>query len=131
MTEEAKPKVRLQLLGGTLVRSFKTEEVGGWPSMEGTVRPATPAEVRGYLATMHEYRMKGPENADAQVHYQAGFFAGLLKSWNVYDGDRPAEINAAAVMQLPSPVYDQLENIVLGYATGELLKKSDASSGSP
>lgn len=125
---DAPPKPRIQLLNGTLARTFATKEDGGWPALSGTVRPATPREVREYLATKREHDLKGPGGAAELVAFQAKFFAGLLRTWNVDDGERPAAITPESVAHLPDPVFVQLENVCLGYAAGDLLGNSPASS---
>lgn len=122
------PKPRLQLLNGTLARTFTTDEAHGWPALAGTVRPATPREVREYVAAKREHDLRGPAGAGELVAFQSKFFAGLLRTWNVDDGDAPAPITPESVARLPDPVFVQLENVCLGYAAGDLLGNSPASS---
>lgn len=112
-------KPKLQLLGPTLVRPFATKPIGNWPAIDGTIRPAAPREVRAYYTRLATF---DATDAEGQTRYQAEFFAGLIKSWDVVGlDDQPAPITADTLGSLPFPVWSQLENIALGYLGEQIL----------
>jgi hypothetical protein len=125
----ARSKPRLRLLNNTVTRPFETAEKGGWPAVSGTVRPPAPREVRAYFD-----RCAAEKTGEGLARVQAEFYAGLVKSWDVADGedaDAPAvAVTAETVGALPFPVFDQLEGICLGYLGGDLLGNSASSSAS-
>ncbi len=99
---------------GVLTQAYATQAVGGWPPVEGTVRPAMPREVEKYRDDLG--RSKDPAGT------QAEFYARHVSTWDVCgEAGEPLPVTAESLLALPFPVWVQLEAIVLGSGGGEVL----------
>lgn len=108
------------LFDGKSEYAFRTEPVGQWPAVAGTVVPAAPRDIAQHLGRVKAARAKlgttvvgktvGHDEVEAEVILaEAAFYARHLRTW-----DLPCEVSAATLMVLPVAVFDQLEGIVTG-----------------
>jgi predicted GNAT superfamily acetyltransferase len=122
---EARPKAKLRIISKTLTRECATEETSEWPVVTLQVRTAMPEEIAEYRE-----RVLGKAGKE-KVQLTAAFLAEHIKGWDVVDAaEQPVEPNKTTIAALPEAVFDQLPNIVSGYAGSVILGKFDSSSGS-
>ena len=113
----------IRLLDGKTEFKFRTSPGGQWPSLEGTVRPASNREIAGLDARLADIRLKGgPEAETLALKERATFYAARILTWNV-----SAEINPTNVENLPWEIFRQLDSVVAG-SGGLVLGNSDATS---
>ena len=93
--------------GETLVIRFRTREVPPWPVLEGTVRPATPIEVRAYVNRLAAVKL---DDAAGERRTRSEFYAAHIKTWNAGE-----QVTPALVASLCNPLFDQLEEVCTGH----------------
>ena len=117
------------VLDDTVTDSFSTRDLeDGRPPLAGQVRPAMTPEITAYFKRRKDAAARSGE---AEDKVRAEFYARHIKEWDAagHDG-APVPVSAAGVLSLRYSVWLQLEDIVLGFAGGDVVGKSAASPAS-
>lgn len=93
--------------GATLVVPFTTRECKPWPTLTGTVRPASPTEARAFYIKLQGVKA---DDAAGERKIRSAFYAEHIQTWNAGE-----TVTAELVASLCNPLFEQLEDIVLGY----------------
>lgn len=113
----------IALIDDTVQVEFRTDPVGPWPALTGTVRPATALEL-----DLHQGEA-ARANGEADRHrLRAAFVARHLRRWELTDADgRPVPPSADAFARLPKGVQVQVFDAAAGFAGVAVVPKADDS----